>query len=115
MKLRIYQINGKRAPFAMYMGYSSINGNIDPENYDLVFEGELKNRRSLEGVFRHFKDRKNKKSSGMHSLSVSDVVELVEPWGKTPAGFYFCDSIGFRCIDFDASLTVRRNNCVVSD
>ena len=115
MKLRVYQINGRRAPFAMYMGYSRMSGSIDPENYDLVFEGELKNRRTLEGVFRHFNDRKNKRPRGMHSLSVSDVVELVEPCGKTPAGFYFCDSIGFKHIDFDASLTVRRNNCVVTD
>lgn len=115
MKLRIYQINGRRAPFAMYMGYSRMNGSIDPENYDIVFEGELKNRRTLEGVFRHFTDRKNPRPRGMHSLSVSDVVELIEPCGKTPAGFYFCDNIGFKRIDFDASLTVRRNNRVVGD
>lgn len=115
MKLRVYQINGKRAPFAMYMGYSRMNGSIDPENYDLVFEGELKNRRTLEGVFRHFTDRKNKRPSGMHSLSVSDVVELVEPCGKTPAGFYFCDSIGFRRIDFDASLTTKKGDYNVND
>lgn len=30
MKIRIYQINGKRAPFAMYMGYSRMSGSIDP-------------------------------------------------------------------------------------
>lgn len=115
MKLRVYQINGRRAPLAMYMGYSRMNGSIDPENYDLVFEGELKNRRTLEGVFRHFNDHKNPRPRGMHSLSVSDVVELVEPCGKIPAGFYFCDSVGFKRIDFDALLTVRRNNCVVTD
>lgn len=115
MKLRIYQINGKRAPFAMYMVYSQMNESIDPENYDLVFEGELKNRKTLEGVFCHFNDDKNPRPRGMHSLSVSDVVELVEPCGKTPAGFYFCDNIGFKRIDFDASLTVRRDNCVVAD
>lgn len=115
MKLRIYQINGRRAPFAMYMGYSRMNGSIDPENYDLVFEGELKNHRTLEGVFRHFSDRKNKRPSGMRRLSVSDVVELVEPCGKTPAGFYFCDSIGFKRIDFDAALTVRKDDCIVND
>lgn len=115
MKLRIYQINGKRDPFAMYMGYSRMNGSIDPENYDLVFEGELKNRRTLEGVFRHFTDRKNPRPRGMHSLSVSDVVEFVEPCGKTPAGFYFCDSIGFKRIDFDETLTTRRGDCIVHD
>lgn len=118
MKLRIYQINGKRAPLAMYMSYNSYNrmyGSIDPKNYDLVFVGELKSRRTLEGVFRHFNDRKNKRPSGMRSLSVGDVVELVEPCGKTPAGFYFCDSVGFKRIDFDAALTVRRNNGVVTD
>lgn len=115
MKLRIYQVNGKRAPFAMYMGYSRMNGSIDPENYDLVFEGELKNRRTLEGVFRHFNDSKNLRPRGMRSLSVSDVVELIEPCGKTSAGFYFCDSIGFKRIDFDAWLTTRRGDCIVHD
>ncbi len=115
MKLRVYQINGRRDPFAMYMGYSRMNGSIDPENYDLVFEGELKNRRTLEGVFRHFTDRKNPRPRGMHSLSVSDVVELVEPCGKTPAGFYFCDSIGFKRIDFDVSLTTKKGDYNVND
>lgn len=115
MKLRIYQIDGKRAPFAAYMGYNRMNGIIDPENYNLVFVGELKNRRTLEGVFRHFNDNKNPRPRGMRRLSVSDVVELIEPCGKTPAGFYFCDSVGFRCIDFDVWLTTRRGDCIVHD
>ena len=33
-----------------------------------------------------------------HSLSVSDVVEIV---GDKDAGFYFCDSIGFQRVEFD--------------
>lgn len=37
-----------------------------------------------------------------HSLSVSDIVEVGE--GSSVAkGFYFCDSLGFKKVKFDAS------------
>ena len=35
-----------------------------------------------------------------HSLSVSDVVEILDGENK---GAYFCDSFGFKKIDFDTS------------
>ena len=33
---------------------------------------------------------------GIDAVFVSDVVELRDPVGDTPAGFYFCDSVGFK-------------------
>lgn len=116
MKLRIYQVSSWRASFAEFLPYSKIKGNVCPENYDLVFEGELKNCRTLESVFGHFAGRYSPKPPCMRPFAVSDVVELIEPCGKTPAGFYFCDSIGFgfKRIDFDASLTEKRDNCVLT-
>ena len=38
------------------------------------------------------------------SLSVSDVIEIVEESGST---FYYCDSIGFREVSFDTSSVMK--------
>lgn len=115
MKLRIYQIDSWRASFAEFLTYSQMKGNIDPKNYDLVFEGELKNIGTLVDVSCRFRGRYSLRPKSMRPFAVSDVVELIEPCEKTPAGFYFCDSVGFKRIDFDASLTVRKDDCIVND
>ena len=52
---------------------------------------------TLEGVYQMFNCDCPDGFRG-HSLSVSDVVEIV---GDKDAGFYFCDSIGFQRVEFD--------------
>ena len=64
--------------------------------YDKVFEGAVE-ADTLEGVYQMFNCDCPDGFRG-HSLSVSDVVEIV---GDKDAGFYFCDSIGFQRVEFD--------------
>lgn len=56
----------------------------------------------LEDVYRIFNTECPWDFKG-HSLSVSDVVEVVEGPGMAP-GFYFCDCIGFQRVEFNPAL-----------
>ena len=89
-----------------FCGYSSLqkhqgNSDIDSSIYDEVFNAEIEN--SLpEDVFIKFNTEMHPLFRG-HSLSVSDVV-------VTPLGAFFCDSYGFKKIDFDESKTQKPDN-----
>ena len=107
MDIRIYQIDSdhdeKRIKFLgldnleNYQGSVEINSTI----YKQVFDGTV-DCKSLEDVFHLFNTRLPIEYRG-HSLSVSDIVEVVENSGDLSAGFYFCDSWGFQSIPFDKS------------
>lgn len=72
---------------------------VDSTPYAVVFAGHVQ-AETLEDVFiifncsfpEHYFSR---------SLSVSDVVEVVTATQKVEAGFYFCDSLGFKKVLFD--------------
>ena len=104
MKIAIYQINsdrdGERIAFVGLNGLERRRGNKDiyPEIYDKVYEAEVDGT-SLEDVYEKFNIDKPDDYKA-RSLSVSDVVEVIESDSVEP-GFYFCDSIGFEKIDFD--------------
>jgi hypothetical protein len=70
------------------------------EIYDKVFEGEVECG-TLEEVYQMFNLDHPDGYRG-RSLSVSDVVEVV---GEEESTFHFCDSIGFREVDFDPDMT----------
>lgn len=76
------------------MGLSKVKGDVDPSTYDEVFSGNV-DCENLEDVFARFNTEGHPLHRG-HSLSVSDVV-LAEN------GAFFCDTIGFKGIDFDES------------
>lgn len=76
------------------MGLSKLKGDIDPSSYDEVFSGDV-DCGNLEDVFARFNTEGHPLHRG-HSLSVSDVV-------LTENGAFFCDTIGFKEIDFDES------------
>lgn len=107
MDITIYQINmgrdHNRIAFEgldllkMYQGSDKIDSRI----YDRVFEGEV-DCKDLEDVYRKFNLEHPDGYKG-RSLSVSDVVEIVDENGDST--FHFCDSIGFKQIDFDSYLT----------
>ena len=116
MKIRIYQINMDRdvdrVAFAAldhlerYQGSPEVNSSI----YDKVYEASG-NYQSLEDVYRVFNLEHPADYSG-RSLSVSDIVEVVE--GATvPPGFYYCDSVGFSQVEFDPSQTIHETIRVV--
>ena len=106
MKIAIYQINPDRdennVAFLNYENLERFQGSaaLRSEIYDKVFEGEVECG-TLEEVYQMFNLDHPDRYRG-RSLSVSDVVEVV---GEEKPTFHFCDSIGFREVDFDPDMT----------
>ena len=106
MKIAIYQINPDRdennVAFLNYENLERFQGSAElrSEIYDKVFEGEVECG-TLEEVYQMFNLDHPDGYRG-RSLSVSDVVEVV---GEEKSTFHFCDSIGFREVDFDPDMT----------
>lgn len=104
MKIEIYQVNMERdkdrvcflayESLAKFQGSAEINGTI----YDKVFAGEVECK-SLEDVYRIFNLNHPEGYRG-RSLSVSDVVKVCDGDEVKP-GCYFCDSFGFKEINFE--------------
>ena len=103
MKIRIYQINMdrdlNRVAFCGHDELERYQGSqeIDSMIYDKVFEGAVE-ASTLEDVYRIFNLQHPPEYRG-RSLSVSDIVEVVDG-GTAEPGFHYCDSIGFRKVDF---------------
>ncbi|MBQ6270472.1 MAG: DUF3846 domain-containing protein [Clostridiales bacterium] len=104
MNIRIYQVNlgrdEKRVAFQGLDALEHFNGlkELDSEIYDCVFSGEV-DCKGLENVFQIFNNDRPEGYKG-RSLSVSDVVEIIEAKDVEP-GFYFCDYVGFKKVEFD--------------
>lgn len=102
MKIKVYQIDIERdSNIVCYMCYESTlkrAGKVDPKIYNKVFEGEVACR-DLEDVYHLFNVGQKPENYFGRSMSVSDVVQVIESDSKSP-GFYFCDSIGFAEITF---------------
>ena len=107
MHIKIYQINRTRdVDRIKFLGLDSLstfqgNQDINSRIYDMVYQGSVE-AVDLEDVYRIFNTECPRDFKG-HSLSVSDVVEVVEGPGTAP-GFYFCDCIGFRRVEFRPEL-----------
>ena len=98
MKIKIFQINQQRDKDNIkFMDLNYIRekvGYLTANIYDIVFSGDV-NCQSLEEVYTAFnRDIRPEGFSG-HSLSVSDVVQIIDSEEYEP-GFYFCDSIGWQ-------------------
>ena len=106
MNIAIYQIDPDRdennVAFLNYENLERFQGSaaLRSEIYDKVFEGEVECG-TLEEVYQMFNIGQPDGYRG-RSLSVSDVVEVV---GEEKSTFHFCDSIGFRKVDFDPDMT----------
>ena len=103
MKIKIYQINMDRDngnySFTNYENtIRRTGGGIRSSIYDCVFDGEVACK-GLEEVYEKFNIDSPPGFKG-HSLSVSDIVEIAES-DSVEKGYYFCDSIGFKKIDFE--------------
>ena len=113
-KLRIYQVNTERDKDRIaFMEYDSLekfqgNSNINSSVYDRVYEYET-DVSSLEDIYKLFNISRPQDYKG-RSLSVSDVVEIVSS-DKLNPGFYFCDTVGFKKVDFDVSGVTEVTNC----
>lgn len=106
MKIKIYQVNTDRdyhhVAFMSYDMLEHLQGTdkIDSEVYDCVFEGKV-DCKGLEGVYCMFNEDHPDGYKG-RSLSVSDIVEIIEP--DSDSKFYFCDSVGFKPVDFEPDM-----------
>ena len=104
MNIRIYQVNMKRdTNNVAFMGYElleKLQGSqaVNAKIYDKVFDGEV-DCQTLEDVYQMF-NLNHPEGYKDRSLSVSDVVEVMED-PMHPHCFYFCDSVGFKPIDFE--------------
>ena len=107
MKIKIYQIdsnkdNGKLKFLNCERTIKRTGGMIASDRYRCVYSGEV-DCKGLEDVYRKFNVDKPDSFKG-HSMSVSDVVEVVES-DEIKSGFYFCDSIGFKKVGFKTERT----------
>ena len=107
MKINIYQINPDRDTHnIIFMNYESLeqfqgSSEVDSSIYDKIYVGDVPCE-NLEEIYRIFNLERPDDFRG-HSLSVSDVVEVVAGV-KKEAGYYFCDSFGYKKIPFKPEL-----------
>lgn len=102
--VRIYQIDSDRdIARVKFMGSDFLrvmqkaeHPEINFEMYRNVWQGDLGQDISLDQIFNKFNrdDRPNR--FGMHSLSVSDIVEILHNRDKSKNGLWFCDSFGWK-------------------
>lgn len=92
--IKIFQINGERdINRHAFRPYNFIK-EFDFSIYDKIWEGEVPSDYTLENIFDMFNLNHPNDYNG-HSLSVSDVVQVIE-LSNVEAGFYYCDSFGWR-------------------
>lgn len=103
--VHIYQINPdrdvNRVNFASADLLLRFNGGInavDRSIYDEVYAGDVEFK-SLEDIFRKFNQDDRPNAQDMHSLSVSDVVEIRHNDDADLNGYWFCDSFGWKKLD----------------
>ncbi len=104
MKIRIHQIDTRKASDKAFLGadqYISIFNSfgVDSDIYDCVFDGEV-DARGLNGVWRKFNLDLPDGYKG-RSLSVSDIIEVVEDVDVNP-GFYYCDNFGYKKVKLES-------------
>ena len=113
MNIDIYQINMERDTNRIaFMSYDNIarfqgSPDIDCKIYDKVFEGDVECN-TLEDVYKKFNLDHLDGYKG-RSLSVSDVVAVKDTNNLEP-GYYFCDDIGFKKMDFHPEECVELEN-----
>ena len=104
VRVKIYQINTDRDKQRIkFFGLDEIKkltgeSGVNPSIYDEVFSAELETD-NPEEIYTQFNDGSHPLHRG-HSLSITDVVMI----GKSA---FFCDTVGFKRIDFDESKTQK--------
>ena len=97
-KCRIHQLKPDADVMMKFIGYDELTerfGEPDPENYEVVYDGEVSTN-DLEALYEKFNIDHPPGYKG-HSLSISDVVELYDVSGST---FHYVDRFGFKEIGF---------------
>ena len=114
MRIKVYQVesrlDSKGVKFCSYDSAMKLASVIDPSIYECVFDGNLE-ASHLEDVFEALNCEHPVGYRG-HSLSVSDIVEVLESTDEVDIGCYYCDSLGFKELsDFDTSKIEPISGC----
>lgn len=106
MRIKIYQIDSEKdtnqIKFFSIDSLQKLQGStdIDSSIYKNVYFGDV-DCKDLEDIFTLFNTGRVPTHQG-HSLSVSDVIEVIDTDNELLKGkCFFCDSIGYKTIDFD--------------
>jgi len=103
MKIILYQIDPaldkENVKFRSFEMTVEAVGKVNPEIYYKAFSGEV-DCTDLEALYCQLNDAKKPKDYFGHSLSVSDVVHVIDSDHVSP-GYYFCDRAGFKSIPFE--------------
>lgn len=96
IKYKLFQVKENLTRDYGFMGLSfmkSLDINVDLENYDLTYEGEINTDLSniLEELFRVFNIEQPDDFYG-RSMSVSDIVQIHDD-------YFYCDSFGWENIN----------------
>lgn len=98
---RVWQLKPDVDIYMKFIGYDQLLqrfGPPNPDNYQMVFEGEVETN-DLEALYAKFNLAKPPGYMG-HSLSISDVLELYDENGSA---FHYVDRVGFQQVDFAPS------------
>lgn len=108
MKIRIWQMvmDSQKAADLIFRDFDHLvratgQEKLDKSIYMQTFEGDVK-AEGLEDVFVYFNESRRPNAASMRSLSVSDVVEVLE--GSDLAGLYYVDRVGFMKTEWQSSL-----------
>ena len=96
--VRVHQLKPGTDPGKKFIGYAQLYlryGGIDPEDYQVVFDGRL-DTDDPEELYERFSTAKLPKGYRGHRLTISDVVER---YSETGSEFWYLDLEGFLPID----------------
>lgn len=102
MRIKIFQINtDKDTEKVKFRALNEVEV-VDPKIYKNVYHGDV-DAESLEQIYSMFNDNRPPTFQG-HSLSMSDIVQICDSEGNDiENGCYYCDTIGFKSLEFDTS------------
>ena len=99
MEYEIYQVKREKMRDFGFLSFEDAEryngvGSVQIGNYDRVYEFDLESSGAvrLDDIYYIFNERRPDDFEG-HSLSVSDVI-------KVPDGYYYCDSFGWKKLDW---------------
>lgn len=104
MRIKIYQITDSPENHNRFMNYdfTKEHGGIEENTYKNVFFGDVE-AKDLEDIYKLFNTKRVPTHQG-RSLSVSDVIEIIESDNEKLNGkCFFCDNVGFRTVDFNTA------------
>lgn len=99
-RVRVYQLKAGIDPAKKFLPYPRLYrqyGGISPEDYAVVFDGQL-DTDDPNGLYERFNAPQLPKGYTGHRLSVSDILELYD---KSASRFWYLDTDGFIQIEMD--------------